>query len=363
MKQSPAASWLRRFLLFPATLFPILLMLACWTSFTDPPPIDFFSFWIGAQLVLAGNAAGAYQSQMSGFGLLMPLAYPPPFLLLIAPFGLITFGSAFAVWSIATGGLYLVATGSPRRAALACPPAAANALVGQNGFLTAAILVIGLRQLTQRPWLAGAIFGVMVIKPQLAMLLPLALVAGGHWKALIGAAASAICLIALAFFALGSDAYQGFADVLRHYSLLLQNGRWPWNELASSYAFVRWTGAGHGAALSVHIAAALSAALIVWIAWRRDWESKIPVFAAATLLISPYLFTYDAVMLAAPLVWLITRKPGWALVVWCLALVPLLRNVGYPGPNAIPLAVIAALIAMILPDRDGATASTARDPA
>ncbi|WP_309601524.1 glycosyltransferase family 87 protein [Sphingomonas sp.] len=362
MKQSPASTWVHQFLLLPATVFPVLLMLACWTSFTNPPPIDFFSFWTGAQLVLAGNAAQAYQSQMSGFGLLMPLAYPPPFLLLIAPFGLISFGSAFAVWSIATGGLYLAATGSPRRAALACPPAAANALVGQNGFLTTAILLIGLRQLTQHPWLVGAIFGLMVIKPQLAMLLPLALVAGGHWKALIGAAASASCLIALAFFVFGFGAYQGFADVLLRYSSLLQDGRWPWNELASSYALVRWSGAGHGVALSVHIGIASIAALIVWTAWRNDWACKVPVFAAATLLISPYLFTYDAVLLAAPLAWLTMRKPGWAMVVWCLALVPLLRNVGYPGPNAIPLAVIAALVAMILPDRDGATAGTASDP-
>ena len=363
MKQSPAVLWLHQFLLLPATLFPILLLLACWTSFTDPPPIDFFSFWTGAQLVLAGNAAGAYQSQMSGFGLLMPLAYPPPFLLLIAPFGLVTFGSAFAVWSIVTGGLYLVAAGAPRRAALACPPAAANALVGQNGFLTAAILLIGLRQLAQRPWLAGAIFGLMVIKPQLAMLLPFALMAGGHWKALMGAAASVICLIALAFIAFGFEVYQGFAHVLLRYSSLLQNGRWPWNELASSYAFARWSGAGHGVALSVHTVIALIAAGTVWAAWRKDWACKVPVLAAATLLISPYLFTYDAVLLAVPLAWLATRKSGWAMVVWCLALVPLLRNVGYPGPNAMPLAVTAALVAMILPDRDRATLSVARDPA
>ena len=349
--QSTTKTRVSQFLLLPATLFPLLLLAACWTSFTNPPPIDFFSFWTGARLVLEGHGAAAYQTQPSGYGPLMPLAYPPPFLLWIAPFGLVGFGFAFALWSLLTGSLYVIAAGVPRRAALACPPAVANAMVGQNGFLTAAIFLFGFSFLDRRPWVAGLILGLLVIKPQLVLLVPIALIAGRHWKALAGAAVSATSLIAVAFVAFGIEVYQRFAEVLLRYSSLLQQGRWPWNELASSYAFVRWSGAGHGVALAIHIGIALTAAAIAWAAWRKDWACKIPMLATATLLISPYLFTYDAVLLASPLAWLVSRRPGWAMAVWCLALVPLLRNVGYLGPNAIPLAAIVSLVAMLVPTK------------
>lgn len=351
--QSTARSRVSQFLLIPATLFPLLLLAACWTSFTRPPPIDFFSFWTGARLVLDGHGVAAYQTQPSAFGPLMPLAYPPPFLLWIAPFGLVGFGLAFALWNLLTGSLYVLAAGEPRRAALASPPAAASALVGQNGFLTAAIFMSGFRLLNRRPSIAGLILGLLVIKPQLALLVPIALIAGGRWKALAGAALSATSLTAVALSVFGIEAFQRFAGVLLRYSALLQQGRWRWNELASSYAFVRWLGAGHAIALAVHIAIALTAAATAWIAWRKDWDCKVPVLAAATLLISPYLFTYDAVLLASPLAWLVVRRPGWAMAIWCLALVPLLRNVGYLGPNTIALAAIVSLVAMIMPASAG----------
>lgn len=338
---------MNRTLLLPATIFPVMVALACWTVITNPPPIDFFSFWSAARLVLRGDVIAAYGFQPSSFGSLMPMAYPPPFLLLIAPFGLFAFGPAFLAWTLVTGGLYLAAAGEGRRVALASPPALSNGLVGQNGFLTAGIFLIGLRFVATRPVVAGLILGLMVTKPQLGLLLPVALVAGRHWSALLGGALSSIALLTLAAALFGIDAYVAFIDVLGRYSTLLNAGRWPWNELASLFAFARGMGVAESVALAVQIAAALTAAAIVWTAWRWNWEAKIPIAAAASLLVSPYLFTYDAVLLVAPLAWLATRSPGWTVAIWCLALLPLLRGFGYAGPNGIPLAAALALAAMV----------------
>ena len=338
-----------RALLLPATIFSVMVALACWTAFNDPPPIDYFSFWSAARLVLKGDAVAAYASQPSIFGALMPLAYPPPFLLLVAPFGLLAFAPAFLAWTILTGALYLFAAGEEgRRMALASPPALSSGLVGQNGFLTAGIFLIGLRLVATRPLVAGLILGLMVIKPQLALLLPVALVAGRHWTSIVGAAASSVSLLVLAGAVFGVETYVGFIDVLGRYSTMLNGGRWPWNELASAYAFVRWTGIGEYPALAIQVAAAIVAALAVWTAWRKDWPTKLPIAAAASLLVSPYLFTYDAVLLVAPLVWLARRKPGWAVAIWCLALLPLLRGLGYAGPNGIAPAAMVALAVMVI---------------
>ena len=337
---------MQRLFLLPATICAIMLALACWTNFTNPPPIDFVSFWSAARLVLEGNVLAVYDYQPSGFGRLMPIAYPPPFLLWIAPFGLIGFGLAFLVWTVVTGALYVAAAGAPRRIAMAAPPALSNGLVGQNGFLTAGIFLLGLRCLPARPWIAGLILGLLVIKPQLAVLLPIALIAGRHRTALIGAAVSAAAALALAAMVFGVQAYAGFAEVLAQYSQLLERGRWPWNELASVFALVRWFGASGSVALAIQLCAAIAAAAAVWVAWRQDWEAKVPVVAAATLLVSPYLYTYDAVLLVAPLAWLASRKPGWTAAIWCLSLLPLLRILGYAGPNGIALAAAVSVIAL-----------------
>lgn len=338
---------MQRSLLLPATIFPIILALACWTAFINPPPIDFVSFWSAAQRVLHGDALGVYSYQPSGFGRLMPIAYPPPFLLWIAPFGLVDFGSAFLGWTLITGSLYLIASSDSRRLALASPPALSNGLVGQNGFLTTGVFLLGLRILPARPLIAGMSLGLLVIKPQLAVLLPIALIAGRHWVALIGAAVSAATALGLAVLLLGAEAYVGFAGALAQYSIFLERGRWPWNELASVFALVRWFGANGTVALAFQLCAAVAAAVTVWIAWRNDWQAKVPVVAAATLLVSPYLFTYDAVLLVAPLAWLATRTPGWNAAVWCLSLLPLLRGVGYAGPNGISVAAAVALAVIV----------------
>lgn len=337
---------MQRALLLPATIFALMVTLACWTALANPPPVDFVSFWSAARLVLQGDAITAYMSQPSSFGSLMPMAYPPPFLLLIAPFGLLPFGPAFLTWTLVTGGLYLAAAGEGRMA-LASPPALSNGLVGQNGFLTAGIFLIGLRFIGTRPLLAGLILGLMVIKPQLGLLLPVALIAGRHWTTLLGGAVSSLALLALAAATFGVETYVAFIDVLGRYSTLLNDGRWPWNELASLFGFARWLGIGETVALAIQSTAAIVAGTLVWIAWRRDWHAKIPIAAAASLLVSPYLFTYDAVLLVAPLGWLATRAPGWTAAIWCLAMLPLLRGLGYAGPNGITLAAVLALAVMV----------------
>ena len=75
--------------------------------------------------------------------------------------------------------------------ALAAPMAFINALVGQNGFLTAALIGGALYLIPVRPVLAGICLGLLTYKPQYGLLFPIVLIAAGHWRVFISAAVTA----------------------------------------------------------------------------------------------------------------------------------------------------------------------------
>jgi len=347
----------RLILTLPAMVFVIVVGAACWTNFVRPLAVDFVSFWAAARMALQDQAAAVYDvaahhsveataSPIGGF--LLPFPYPPPFLLFLAPFGLLPYPLAFAVWVAATGLLYVFAAGLPKRLTLGFPVVVSSGLVGQTGFLTTGVFLAGTQCLRARPFLGGAILGLMVIKPQLALLLPVALLAGGHWRAIVGAALSSVALVALALLLFGPETYRGFFQMLPRYASYMGDSLWPWNELMSPFAFARWFGAGQTAAWLIHGGIAAVAGVVVWRAWRLDWEAKVPVLAAASLLIPPYLFTYDGLLLVVPFAWLATRNQAYAAIIWGLSLVPVVGVLSGldTGPNTLPLAAILALVAL-----------------
>src|SRR5205085_12071389 len=122
--------------------------------------------------------------------------------------------------------------------AMAQPPVLANFLIGQTGFLTTSIFAGGLAVLRRNPWLGGGILGLLVIKPQLALALPFAMIAGREWKAIAGGAicAASTLLIALALF--GWPADHGFFSILPVLTDGMERGSWPWTELAGVSALL-----------------------------------------------------------------------------------------------------------------------------
>ena len=184
---------------------------------------DFASFWAASRLVLAGHPADAYLPVMHRLAELPVLSrkyeafyYPPAYLLLCAPLGLLPFFAALAVFQALSGAAFLATVhGILRRrwaivAALAFPAVPLNLIPGQNAFLTASIVGSGLILLDRRPRLAGAILGLMVIKPQLALAIPVALLVSRRWRALFCAAASAAGLLALSWLLFGTTCWGNF---------------------------------------------------------------------------------------------------------------------------------------------------------
>src|ERR1035441_1863771 len=145
---------------------------------------DWVNYWSGGFLALHGHAAEIYDlhafhafqqtivgSPLDGYH----YSYPPVLLLLTAPFALIPYVPALFVWLSASWYAFYRALklAMPGRSvlllALAAPAVLINAVGGQNGCWTAALLGGGLSLLERRPYLAGSLFGMMIYKPQLAL--------------------------------------------------------------------------------------------------------------------------------------------------------------------------------------------------
>ncbi|HZZ35325.1 MAG TPA: glycosyltransferase family 87 protein [Caulobacteraceae bacterium] len=286
--------------------------------FGQPLGGDFIIFHGASSLTLAGRPLTAYdpdallaaqRAAAAGAPSGLIWCYPPTFQLLIAPLALLPLAAAYAAWLAASFALYvaLIRRLSDHRLALliafAFPGFFVAALQGQNGFLTTAVLGFGLMMLDRRPWLAGAILGLLVCKPQFGLMLPLLLIGTGRWRSVAGAALSGAGLMALATAVFGLEAWEAFFKGLPAVSAALSNGQIPWAKIPSTYVALAWLGVPKALAYAVHGGFAVVVALVTLAAWRGSAPHSLKVGLAvlATLLVTPYAFNYDLVMLASPI--------------------------------------------------------------
>jgi hypothetical protein len=356
--------------------FLVIVVLALVSNLFFVRQLDFISFWIAAKLVATGHVAAAYapeahramQLSLGVTGTLLPFAYPPPFLLIVMPFAMMPYDVAAIFWVAITFALYLAAASklappAPWHAA-AFPPVLANAVMGQAGFLTGSIFITASQALSKRPLLGGALFGSLILKPQLAVLIPLAFIAARQWRAFWSAACSAIGLLLIGYLLFGSDAYAAFFKAMPSYSTMAFESPLGWRKMVSIYAGLRFLGASAPMAWAVHIIVALIAAAITFRIWSRahDMQAKVAVLAAATALISPYLYLYDLLILALPFHWLASRGHGlWYLaILWGVLLLHLTQSWGFFASVNIGAVVAAALLLMMVRYLDAAPFSRAR---
>ena len=330
--------------------------------------VDFAAFWAAGRAVLGGHASAAYD-WASLRGLLeasfhrslphgLPIYYPPPYLLMIAPLGALGYGFALAGWVAAGLGAYLIAARLAGRrlalvaVALGAPGVLACVMVGQNGLFTAALLMGGLALSGRRPWLAGVLLGLMVIKPQLALVAPIALIAGGRWRTLTAAALTAALALALSGLALGWEVFPAFiAAASRAQASFASHGWLSWSKVQTVYGTLRAAGAPAGLAVAGHAAVAAVAAAAVADCWRRGAPEALAISAAgaAVLLLTPYAFASDAAVLGLALAFLLADAAGRApltlseMLLAAMALVgPLLAD---PLPAIPPCAALLLALA------------------
>jgi len=347
-----------------ALLFLFIGIAALVTILGDPYQMDFVSYWAAAQLTVGGNPAGAYDvplhraTELGAIQLqgALPFAYPPCFLLLLAPFGLLSYPVAAFDWVLLTFAAYGAAMRRWAPAmpwlALSFPPLLVNVITGQAGLLVAALFIGGMALLPKRPLIAGLLLGLLVVKPQLGLVLPFVLLAGREWRAFAGAAASSIGLVVLSILVFGWTAYQAWLGNAQFIASIASEGLAGWHRMASPYGALRLAGLASTAAWVLHLLVALAAAGAACLVWYRkaDLGARAGALAAATALASPYLFVYDMTILVVPFLWLIGRGRFWAPLglAWAVLFLALAQVAGWSGgPNLMPLAPIIFLVLIL----------------
>ena len=342
-----------------------------------PLGTDFSNVYAAGEAALRGDPrapfdpARQYAEEQKLFGRATPFYgwhYPPYFLLVAAPLAHLPYLGALAVWQLATFALYLAAVWLLLRAgpkpdvasdahwillATAFPAVFVNLTHGNNGFLTAALLAAGLAFVERRPVIAGMFFGLLVYKPQFAVMIPLALVAGGNWRALAGAAATVVCLSAAVTALFGPDIWSAFlASTHFARTVVLEEGSTGFNKIQSVFAWTRLWGGPIPLAYALQIVTSLAAALTLAFLWKRRAAptERGAALSLAVLLATPYCLDYDLVALAPAIALLASRgledgfRPYEKTLLAALWLVPILAR-EIAGAILLPVGPITLLAA------------------
>jgi hypothetical protein len=164
----------------------------------------------------------------------------------------------------------------------------------------------------RRPWLAGICFGALCYKPHFGLLIPVALLAGWHWRVLLAAAGTAFALVATSVVLFGIATWRAFlsaaaasGDVYAGHAIFMGG-------LTSPFGALMALGAGREAAFAAQGVAILLAAGAVALVWRR--RASLPLRAAmlltATPVAVPVLMFYDLMLVFVALVWLTRLWPA-----------------------------------------------------
>jgi hypothetical protein len=290
-----------------------------------PVGTDFLRLWTASYALLNGDGLAIYEPDaffaleqavtQPGTPDFYPWNYPPSSFLIVYPLALLPYLQSLAAWLALGLAGYLAALWRifPKPltlwVGLAFPAVFWTVTHGQTSFLTTSLFCWGLLQLPRRPVLAGILFGILTFKPHLGLLLPVALVAGGHWRAVVAAALTALlsAVVSVVFF--GTGMWADFLTSTTDTRSMLESGLnfGHYYKMQSVFAAARLLGSPMLVAYSLQALAALAAAAaVVWI-WRRpigDPDMKNAALMAATPLSTAFIFDYDLLLLAPPIAWL-----------------------------------------------------------
>lgn len=337
-----------------------------WLYQADGEPLahDYVAQWAAGHRVLSGNVALvydwaaqiAYQTRLIGASKPVELYvfYPPHFLFTAPIFAWLDYVPASLAFLIVTTAAYAASLNLLLKDWL---KAALVAVSGggafysiwwvQNGFLTAALLTAGLVLLKNRPVSAGIFFGMLTIKPQLGLLIPIALLCSRNWRAIASAIGTFLILATAAELFLGAGIWREFfASVTETAAFVHEGSLWfkQQSVFALAYPFV-----GPTIAWVVYAVLAAVIATIIAAMWRgpgSHW-AKSSAIVSGSLLVTPYVYTYDAVPLSAAAVMLFHgddgRGPGRTerILIYVACLAPMASRFAFSG--AVPLAALVML--------------------
>jgi len=230
-------------------------------------------------------------------------------------------------------------------------PAAWNYHLGQVDAILVLPLVAGAALLAaSRPFPAGLLLSLPLLKPQTEWLVPFALLLVGQWRVVVGMA------VGVAAWGGASLLMVGPGGIAQWLSLLDQQGPAVATSIGLPGALASLGGNGPGFAA----AAVLGVMACGWLGWRRGSMAGRPLHAlalavAGSLLLAPHVYAYDLIAMTVPLAVLARRALAPALAGAVLLnaahLVDTLLIASGPHLEALALCVIVMMLAADLRDR------------
>jgi len=286
---------------------------------------------------------------------------PPPLAWLIVPLSIFGAAAAFYAWlaisvAAAVAAWWLAAPGDGwLRAlwllgALAWYPVLYSLSLGQPAMIVV-LAVAACWKLAEagKPYAAGAVLGLSVVKPQLMLMVPLVLLVAGRWKIAAGWAVTASILAGLSLLLIGSQGLSDYRSLLAEAQTLTNN-----RYFTLAYDF--------GPGTLSYVAAAVVAAVALVGAYLNR-HARLPRLFALALVGGTLSATYwhlqdfTILILAAWLFWR-DNPPAWQR--WWLLAVVAAGELAWPfGPQPILIAVAVWLAFLVLPSPSGATSPVA----
>ena len=278
---------------------------------------DFHYFYAAARAGLADGWSRIYDPSLSQQIIsaecpgspTVAFLYPPVDAWLALPLAALPCMTAYWIWASLSLGMLIAAAllAAPRAwelkvlfalSAVAFLPTYAAFAAGQLSPLVLLALVLALRSMSAgRETVAGILLSVLLVKPQLALLVPITLVLAGHHRAFLAWAVTTTVLLVASLLSLGQHGVeQWVANQIVLYWASGYEQRWSLPVVLGSSA------AGYAVELG-----ALVLALVVARRTRNLGPSAaVAIGVAASMLLAYHLTPPDFVVLLMPL-WLIAR--------------------------------------------------------
>ena len=273
---------------------------------------------------------------------------PPPLSWFVTVLTPLPYRPAYWIWSalLVTALVYAWYVAAPAAgrsrviflvAAVGWLPVIYGLQLGQPALLVGASVVMCYAFLRDRqPIWAGAVLGFIVFKPQLAILVPAALLVAGRWRAFVASAVALATLVVLSLIDLGSHGVNAYLAILRFATTVPEN---------QSQTLAAWLP-------NLFVSRAVQALIALWtlaVVYRlrhRDPRVWIAVALVGGLAASPYVHYDDLVMLGVACLFFISATRGtWPRIA---ALAFFVLGEGFPIWGAGPILAGELLVLVLL---------------
>lgn len=325
-------------------IIPLLSLRLVWTlddnqlvaATKELPESDFANTWAGGRLALDGRVTDIFDVERyrnwfaERFGpasTAREWSYPPTMLLVGVPLALLPLLTACLFWNFGSiGALWLALRRIPVSrptvlVTLLSPGVLMSLFFSQTGTASAALFIGGLLLVETRPIFAGVLIGLLTIKPQMGLLIPICLIAGGHGRAFVSASITALIIIAATGLLFGWSVFELYYNHTHPMMVAFMEQPSPERiqmNMISLFLTLRALGASVTTAYAFQITAALGAALTTWFVWRQpiadpfDRAMRVGLTGCLGLLASPYIHNYDMVVYSFTVALLFERN-GWRI--------------------------------------------------